>query len=272
MSEITSIPPSVAAGLVRARRAVKAVEKQATNTHQKYKYASADAIMAEALSALSEAGLTFSTLAWAVGTVERQRSIATEGGEIVTVPEVGLRLRCTHVLAAEDGACVVVTTDDAILPQNGRPEDKATFGTLTESYAYALRGLLGIPRVDESISVSGRDDTRETTAPAARRAPPAARPLAPPANDAPAAEPAKNWPAAWPPPGSVTGERGAEEQRLAGIVAAAETSAAAEAAWGACKASLDAGAISKDVARRLHEAYKARRDALATAPAAGAAQ
>ena len=266
MTEITSIPPSVAAGLVKARRAVKAVEKAATNTHQRYKYASADAIMAEALAALSEGGLTFSTLAWAVGTVERQRSIATESGEIVTVPEIGLRLRCTHVLAAEDGACVVVTTDDAILPQNGRPEDKATFGALTESYAYALRGLLGIPRVDESISVSGRDDTRETPPPAARRAPPAARPLTPPANDAP--PPESRGPAAWPPRGSVSGERGDEEVRLSGIIAAAETPAAAEVAWGACKGALDAGTISRDVARRLHEAYKARRDALASQGAA----
>lgn len=260
MTEITSIPPSVAAGLVKARRAVKAVEKQATNAHQKYRYASADAIMAEGLAALSEGGLTFSTLAWSVCTVERQRSIATEGGEIVTVPEVGLRLRCTHVLAAEDGACVVVTTDDAILPQNGRPEDKATFGALTEAYAYALRGLLGIPRVDESISVSGRDDSPP---PAARRAPPAARPLATPANDAPEIRHP-----AWPPRGAVTGESGAAETRLAGVIAAADSPSAVEAAWGACKAALDAGEISRDVARRLHEAYTARRDSLATPGAA----
>jgi len=268
MSEIVSIPASVAAGLVRARRAVRAVEKDSKNEHHGYKYASAEDMMAEGLRALNEAGLAFSCVSWVVVQIERPRSIATESGAVETVVESVPRLRCVFLLIAEDGACASSTTDNAVVPGKGRPEDKAEFGMLTEAYAYALRGWLGIPREDERISVSGRDDSgAEPDRAAPRRGPPTPRPLAPQAaNDAP--PPESRGPAAWPPRGSVSGERGDEEQRLSGIIAAADTPAAAEVAWGACKGALDAGAIGRDVARRLHESYKLRRDALASQGAA----
>lgn len=267
MSEIVSIPASVAAGLVRARRAVRAVEKDSKNEHHGYKYASAEDMMAEGLRALNEAGLAFSCVSWVVVQIERPRSIATESGAVETVVESVPRLRCVFLLIAEDGACASSTTDNAVVPGKGRPEDKAEFGMLTEAYAYALRGWLGIPREDERISVSGRDDTgAEPSRAAPRRGPPTPRPLAT-ANDAP--PPAESrGPAAWPPRGSVSGERGDQEQRLSGIIAAADTPAAAEAAWGVCKDAFDAGAIGRDVALRLHEAYKARRGALASQGAA----
>lgn len=271
MSEITfgPIPASVAVGMLKARRAVQAVAKAAKNEHHGYKYASSEAMMSEGLRALNEGGLVFMRMSHATAQIERPRSIALEGGGIETVREVVTRLRCTFALVAEDGGTAWITTDNAIVPGKGKPEDKAEFGIQTEAYAYALRDILGIPRGDDSLTPSARNDTDDPgpQPPAARRAPPAARPLAPLANDAPP-PPEARGPAAWPPRGAVSGERGDEEVRLSGIVAAAETPAAAEAAWGACKASLDAGAISKDVARRLHDAYKARRDVLATQGAA----
>lgn len=252
MSEITSIPASVAAGLVTARRAVQSVEKDSKNEHHGYKYASAESMMTEGLRVLNEAGMSFSCVSWVVVQIERPRSIATESGAVETVIESVPRLRCTFLLIAEDGACVSSTTDNAVVPGKGRPEDKAEFGVLTEAYAYALRGWLGIPREDERISVSGRDDTgAEPARPGPRRGPPAARPLAPPApvNDAPP-------PAA----GEVS-----YENNLARRIRNARTPGEVQAALGACKADLTAGNIDKETMRRLFALYQARNAELSPA-------
>jgi len=258
---VEAIPASVAAGLLRARRAVRAVEKDSKNEHHGYKYASAEDVMAEGLRACNEGGISFSCISWTVVQVERPRSIATESGSIETVIESVPRLRCMFLVCAEDGGCFTVTSDDAVLPGKGRPEDKAEFGMLTEAYAYALRGLLGMPRVDERISVSGRDDTgAEPARPGPRRAPPAARPLAPPApaNDAP--------PPAAPATGEVT-----YESNLVRRIRQARTPGEVQAALGACKEDLTAGHIDKETMRRLFALYQARNAELAPAEP-GAAQ
>lgn len=253
--EITApIPASVAAGLVRARRAVRPVEKDSKNTHHGYKYASADDVAAEGLRALNEGGLAFLTLSWVLVSIDRPRVIAAEDGSVQSVPDTATRLRCVHALVAEDGASVEITTDLPVLPDRGRPEDKAALGALTESYAYAIRGLLGIPRVDESISVSGRDDT-----PPARKAPLAARPLAPPAAD-PAPAPAASTAAP------------TYESNLARQLRQAQDPAGLEAAFGAMKTALSAGQIDRDAMSRLFDQYKARKGELTAPPVAGAAQ
>ena len=86
-----------------------------------------------------------------------------------------------------------MTSTVAVIPTKGRPEDKAEFGARTESYGYALRDLLGLPRID-AAAPSGRDDTNyepRGRAPAAAPTPPRNPPraAAPPPPEAAARAP-----------------------------------------------------------------------------------
>ena len=82
-----------------------------------------------------------------------------------------------------------------VLPEKGRPIDKAEAGARTYALSYFLRDLLLIPRVDEGSDVDQRDDrdrSGRATAPrpAAVPAPkPAVAPPAPAAPPPPAADP-----------------------------------------------------------------------------------
>lgn len=151
--------PELAQALLAAQRAVKPVGKSSTNSHHDYKYASGDDMVAEARAALNGAGLAVYATRW-----ER---IATpfqyqEDGK--TFDDVELRLSIQFRLVHESGACEDFAAFSVpILPERGRPIDKAEAGARTYALAYFLRDLLLIPRTASTAQRSetepdGRDD------------------------------------------------------------------------------------------------------------------
>lgn len=147
---MSEIPKSVAAALVRAQAESHAVEKTAKNTHHGYKYASAESIITAARAALKPAGLAHFCVEW----------------RIARHPEPHVDcLLVTFALAHESGdvwTCPPVETP--IIPDKGRPEDKASFTALTYATGYHLRGLLCLPRVAEGEEVDTRDDREHVPA------------------------------------------------------------------------------------------------------------
>lgn len=158
----------LAAALSKAQKAVNAVEKDATNTFHRYKYASAESLIEEGRRVLSEADLTLSQVEW-----EFKPDHHSE-------PVIG-RLHITYELTHSSGEKKVWTNSSPVIPEKGRPPDKAEWATLTENYGYTIRGLLMIPRQD-SVDVSGRDDRPKTEPKPQPKPEPKSEPVEPPAD------------------------------------------------------------------------------------------
>lgn len=129
------MPKSIAAALVKAQRDAIDVPKDGFNKFHGYAYSTSEGIAAECKRALNANGLGLCRLGWttkpptehAPGSVVVRYRLVHEGGDSWALP---------------DAECPVI-------PEKGRPEDKATAAALTFSAGYVALGLLQIERVDE---------------------------------------------------------------------------------------------------------------------------
>ena len=96
-----------------------------------------------------------------------------------TIGEFGILISTMVVAHPESGVTLSDEIVWAIVPEKGRPFDKAMAGALTSSLNYWLRDLLMVPREDETMD--SRDDREYTPRSPARPAPTPARPAAAPA-------------------------------------------------------------------------------------------
>lgn len=122
--------------LIRAQKTAKEVAKSSENSYHRYAYASAESIIAEARDALGQHGLAV-TASWTV---------------------VDGRVNVQYILMHEDGARESFFATTPIVPEKGRPVDKAEATALTYNMGYFLRGLLLLPRVEKGAEVDARDD------------------------------------------------------------------------------------------------------------------
>lgn len=125
------------AALVKAQGIAQAVEKGSKNTFHKYAYASAESMIAEAREALFEAGLALVTQHWFI----REE-----------------RMCVGYLLVHGSGQSMEFQATSAIVPDKGRPVDKAEATALTYNLGYFLRGLLLLPRVEAGSQPDERDD------------------------------------------------------------------------------------------------------------------
>lgn len=137
--------------LIQAQKAAKPVEKDSTNEYHKYRYASAEDVITEARACLNGAGLAVFPIS---------SSLAREGDRC----NVYVSYRVVH----ETGKFVDMSSTTPVVPEKGRPDDKALAGALTYSLAYFLRGLLLLPRVEEGTDVDKRADGPPAPKPAGR--------------------------------------------------------------------------------------------------------
>lgn len=137
--------PNLAAALVQAIAACQVVPHDAENTYHRYRYTSAEAILTEARQALSSNGLAVIPVSQSVNGHER------EGPDRYELVQQRLLLHTS-------GESVLCCSAWPIIPEKGRPLDKATAAADTISLAYFLRDLLQMPRVDQADDVSARDD------------------------------------------------------------------------------------------------------------------
>ncbi len=147
-------PPTLGSALLIAQQNVKGVAKGSKNTFHGYAYASSEDMIGDAREALLDAGLVFFVMG--------NDLIVTDGG--ICVVKVSLRL-----IHAESDTSLDITRTFPVVPDKGRPMDKATCGTLTTALSYTLRDLLLIPRVDAALDMNTRDD-RNYTPPSAKPA------------------------------------------------------------------------------------------------------
>lgn len=193
METKTGITAAIAAAIVHAQAVARAVGKDAKNTHHGYRYASAEGIIIEAKEALVAAGLALLQLTWRLVTSDTVDEVT---GEERRLPSGVLgRVVVDYLLVHKDGDTFPFSTSTPVIPDKGRPPDKAEFAALTANLGYTLRGLLLLPRDDEQASIDARDDRayEPTTRPRQEPTPATARQESPKATE-PAAAPTATEP------------------------------------------------------------------------------
>jgi hypothetical protein len=137
--------PNLSQALAAARDRCRTAFKGGFNDFHKYKYASADEVITVAKDALAETGL-------AIIPQSQKLSILGDGNATVHV------LDRTIFLSHSSGEFVPIEIGGwPVIPDKGRPLDKAVAVALTCSLAYWLRDLLQMPRGDEA-DMNTRDD------------------------------------------------------------------------------------------------------------------
>lgn len=137
--------PAIAKALVAAQRDVKSVAKGSTNKFHGYNYASADDVAHAGRAALNAHGLVLMCTGW---TLERSAD-----------PEEWDRLHVRYLLVHDGGDAMELASSTPIIPEKGRPEDKAEAAALTYSLGYTMRGLLCIHRGASEDDPDTRDDS-----------------------------------------------------------------------------------------------------------------
>lgn len=176
--------PSLAAALVAAQRDAKSVAKNAKNDFHGYKYASAEAIMEEARNALNGAGLAVLMTGWTITVADVEYTDVDKETGAATLMKDQERTANVKFLVvhADSGDKLEGEIAMPVVPEKGRPLDKAVSTALTYAEGYYLRGLLCLPRGEAGADVDARDDRDKEPRRAAR---PAAAPSGPPADNRP---------------------------------------------------------------------------------------
>lgn len=151
------IPATIAKGIVDAQKLIHPVEKSSTNQFHKYKYASGEDVLTAGRAALNTAGLALLTEGWAIRRGDENNPDAVD---------------VSYLLCHADGSqWRPHSVETPIIPDKGRPPDKALAAALTYNIAYYLRGLLLIPRAETEAEVDKRNDTSYTPPPRAAAPP-----------------------------------------------------------------------------------------------------
>lgn len=130
--------------LLRAQRGIENVGKGGTNAFHKYKYTTAEDMIAASRLVLHQNGLLVFRQSWSISHGELEHDEAT----------VTMSFKVMH---PSSGTFFSADGEWFVVPEKGRPFDKAQAASLTTAFSYFLRDLLLLPRVDED-EVDKRDD------------------------------------------------------------------------------------------------------------------
>ena len=133
------------AALSRAQARARAVEKDARNQFHKYDYASAEAILHESKECLTSEGLAVipSKLFCSPLAEQWQGAVAM--------------LNATWIVVHAAGGSLVIEGSWPVIPEKGRPYDKALAAARTASLGYLLRDLLNLPRVEKGTDLDANE-------------------------------------------------------------------------------------------------------------------
>ena len=151
--------PNLAKALAAAQRACKAAPLDGHNDFHKYAYSTAESIIETARAALAGSGLAVLWYRTSIDGHDRQ------GPDRFEFHRWG-------ILMHESGESIPLEMVWPIVPDKGRPLDKAAASADTTSLAYFLRNLLNMPRADRQDDLAGRQDQPPKEAPARPDQPP----------------------------------------------------------------------------------------------------
>jgi len=160
------------AALAKAQAAARAVEKDATNKFHRYNYTSAEGMIAEAKLAMSQFGLAVFPISAALREPHASELPSKDDGDL------GKGARCVlsaaWLVVHELGGQQMIECEWPVIPEKGRPLDKALAAARTASLNYLLRDLLQLPRVEEGTDLD--HDSRDQPQQRREQAPPPPKP------------------------------------------------------------------------------------------------
>jgi len=148
------------AALLEAQQAIQGIAKDGENTFHRYRYVSAESMFRETRKVLADAGVSVLPLSTSIRVEERSIRIPIGNRVVEGVEGHGILCR-RYLVAHRSGQSLEFSQEWPIVPENGRPLDKATGAADTASFSYFLRDLLLIPRVEQGTDLDG-DDRDET--------------------------------------------------------------------------------------------------------------
>jgi len=167
---------SIYTRLHKAQQAVKAVEKDGNNTFHRYRYATAENMIEEARAAMHSAGLSFMLTGASLNPCDYTVETVNGKGQTSTF-NVRMTVCSTFSLMCADGH-LEVSTEWPVIPEPGRPFDKALAAARTASLSYVLRDILLMPRAEEGTGLDSDDRDPGVSAPV-RPLPPRPAPVKP---------------------------------------------------------------------------------------------
>lgn len=172
--------PTLAAALVLAQMESRGVHKDKKNEFHRYNYVSTEALIMEAQGCLHAHGLALHPGGSQLVTITASGSavVPQEKGQAFDAqPYTVLILRRTWRLTHAGGEVLEWSQDWPIVPERGRPLDKATAAADTASLGYTLRDLLLLARVEKGTDLD--DNSRDAEPPPQRQQRPIVKPSAP---------------------------------------------------------------------------------------------
>lgn len=144
-------PTTLAQALAQAQASVSRVLKEDANSFHRYQYASAEALMQAWTEASAPVGLSLIR-------VSQSRTKDDDDGQRWLISEWQL----LHV----SGEKMLLSDEWPIVPERGRPLDKAIASAKTSSLGYLLRDLMVAPRVlpGDDMDDSARDAANQAAA------------------------------------------------------------------------------------------------------------
>lgn len=173
MNETEKMPPEIATAIAKAQGAMRRVAHDNRNSHHGYRYTSAEAVIEASIGPMSQAGLALVQCGWEplAPAVDVWHDVNDKGEPTEAKVSGPARLRIRYVLVSESGhSWEMPAVTMPVLPEKGRPIDKAEATALTYSLGYTLRGLLKIPRTDDGDDLDQRDDATAKRGPVQRPA------------------------------------------------------------------------------------------------------
>jgi len=155
-----AMPTNIAKALVVAQAAVVKVPHDGHNKHHDYRYTTAEAVIEAARGPMAAAGLAIVQM---VGKLTPPSRITwwEQGadGPMEIVDTMPATVEVRHIITHESGdTWELPPMQTPVIPEKGRPWDKATATAGTYSLGYRLRDLLKMPRTDDADDLDRRND------------------------------------------------------------------------------------------------------------------
>ena len=136
-----------AVALHEAQRLIGFVGKDSTNSHNRYKYTSAEHMIDSCRGILHDCGLVLEPTE-VLHTIHECTRVVGDSLETVQQMIVGCGFRATEIISGENREYVI---EVPVSDRKGTPYDKASLASQTTALNYLLRNLLLVPRVDEEV-------------------------------------------------------------------------------------------------------------------------
>lgn len=163
------MPPAIASAIAMAQGLMQRVGHDGKNQHHGYRYTSAEAVIEAAIEPMKKAGLGLVQCGWEPlpPRCDTWFDVSDKGEQLEQRVSGPARIEIRYMLVHESGvAWWMPPVTMPVLPEKGRPMDKAEATALTYSLGYVLRGLLKIPRTDDADDLDQRDDRGRDDRPA----------------------------------------------------------------------------------------------------------